>query len=102
MTENEIREKIRELQDKINKINSTTQIKQYLGDQIANWEEEKKKYEAALEFCGCVNDFKRINEKARTYLDSLDKRIAELDLKYADSKRKFNKDIIAACNKLKK
>lgn len=102
MTNNEIREKIRELQNKIDRINSTTELKKSAGAIIAKWEEEKRGYEAALEVGGCVDEFKKLNEDARTYLESLDKQMDALDKKVADGKKKFNRNIIAACNTPKK
>ncbi len=102
MTEHEIREKIRVLQEKIDRINGATEIKKVLGYKIAEWEEEKRECEHALAFGECVDDLKRVNEEAGNYLQSVDERMAALDAQCADNERKFRKNIVAACDKLAK
>lgn len=47
-----------------------------------------------------LNDFKRVNEKTKNYLSEVDRRIAELDIKYAQGLVKNNINILQAAKSI--
>ncbi|MBU0722294.1 hypothetical protein KKA93_02450 [Patescibacteria group bacterium] len=47
-----------------------------------------------------LNEFKAINEKARNYLSEVDKKIAQLDMKYAQSLVRYDINILKAAKSI--